>query len=246
MAFLNKTAVITGGSRGIGLGIAQRFASLGARVCIIGQNKDNVDAAVTELNRDYPTTSHIGYVCNVADYDQVEKTSELVMNEFERVDILVNSAGINRPNLLLRQRVQDMQDMVNVNLMGTMYTCKVYAAYMLRQRQGCIINLSSVVGAVGSLGASPYAATKAAIDGFTMSISRELGPKNIRVNSIQPGWIETDMTAAHKDILAGSVAHVASLGRLGLAADVADVAEFLVKANYVSGQAIRVDGDFHG
>ncbi|CDH59105.1 3-ketoacyl-(acyl-carrier-protein) reductase [Lichtheimia corymbifera JMRC:FSU:9682] len=215
MTFLHKTALITGATRGIGYAIAEAFASRGASTILVGRNPSRHEGVIIELLKDQP------------------------------VHYLVNAAGISRDGLLLRMKEQDLQDTMNTNLLGTMRMSQLVSKSMIKRKEGgCIINVSSIVGLQGNVGQSVYAASKAGIIGFTKSLAKELGPSQIRVNAIAPGYIETDMTAGllsspeKKQALIDSI----PLRRLGQADDVAEAAIFLARCKYMNGEVLSIDG----
>ncbi|KAJ1974306.1 hypothetical protein H4R35_003673 [Dimargaris xerosporica] len=204
-ALAGKTAVVTGGSRGIGYGIAKLFAQQGAQCVVLSQNEQRLTQAVETLPR-FPSSSpgapmqHYGLAVDVGDQDHVAGVCANIRKQSPRVDILVNAAdgddetGMNIDSLLLHSNPSDARRIIHTNLLGTMAMCQGLLKPMLKQKQGCIINFSSVVGLHGNLGQSVYAAAKAGVIGFTKSLAKEVGSKNVRVNCIAPGFIATDMT----------------------------------------------------
>lgn len=233
-------AIVTGGSRGIGLAIAAELARAGARVALLARDGERAARAAASL----PGSGHLGLSCDVASSKQVNDTVGLVEGELGRSTILVNNAGVTRDNLLLRLKDDEWDEVIDVNLKGTFHMTRAVARGMLKRRDGVILNVSSVVGLTGNAGQPNYAASKAGIFGFTKSIARELASRGIRCNAIAPGFIETDMTAALNERQAEALRDRIPLGRLGLPEDVAGVARFLAgpAARYITGQVIVVDG----
>lgn len=238
-----RTAVITGGTRGIGKAIALKLASKGADIAINYRN--NAQAAQDMVRMIEKTGSRaIAVQCDVGIYDKALEFIKEAINNFKSIDILVNNAGITRDGLLLRMNEKDFDDVINTNLKGT-YNCTKHAcSYMLKQRRGRIINISSVVGIVGNSGQINYAAAKAGIIGITKSAAKEFASRGITVNAIAPGFIATDMTDALDDIVKETIIKNIPLKRLGSPQDVAETAAFLAsdEASYITGQVINVDG----
>ena len=239
----NKTALITGASRGIGRSHALLFADEGANI-IFTDLKENDDSAalLKELQALQPKSTFIA--SNAADYEATVKVAETVQKEFGRLDVLVNNAGITRDNLLLRMQPKDWDLVIEVNLRSVFNFCKAFAPMMLKQRSGSIINTSSVVGVNGNGGQCNYSASKAGILGFTKSLAKELGSRNIRCNAIAPGFIETVMTQQlPEDVRKGWMEDI-PLHRGGTELDVAKTSLYLASdlAQYITGQVICVDG----
>lgn len=238
-----KTAVITGGTRGIGLAIAKHFTNAGADVALIATRRsESAEAVVAELAATGRKVKL--YACDVRDNACVEQTAAEILNEFGRVDILVNNAGITRDGLLPGLREEDVNDVIDVNLKGAIWVSRAFIRAMAKQRDGVIINISSVVGLMGNSGQTNYAASKAGIIGFTKSVAKEYGRRNIRCNAIAPGYIATEMTAALSAEMTEKIAGNLPLGRLGKPEDVAKLAVFLASdmADYITGEVIAVDG----
>ena len=238
-----KTALITGASRGIGKAIALKFAEQGANVAFSDLNRDeNMDALEKEL-REHGVKG-TGYASDASSLAQSEKLVDDVINDFGNVDILVNNAGITRDGLLMRMEEKDWDIIMAVNLKSVFNLTKAVQRTMLKQRSGSIINMSSVVGVNGNGGQSNYSASKAGIIGFTKSIAKELGSRNIRCNAIAPGFIETEMTASLQDDVREAWIQSIPLRRGGKPEDVADVCTFLGSdlSSYVTGQVISVCG----
>ena len=241
-----KTAVITGGTRGIGRAVAEMFAKHGADIAVAATR---TTPEAEELIRDLCDKGVRAklYLCNVSDPGQVRALSESVLSDFGQVDILVNNAGITRDNLLPGLSEQDIDDVIDVNLKGTIWVTRAFIRSMAKQRSGVILNVSSVVGLMGNSGQCNYAASKAGVVGFTKSVAKEYGRRNIRCNAIAPGYIATDMTAALGADKSGEIAKALPLGRLGQPDDVANLALFLASdmAGYITGEVIAVDGGMY-
>jgi len=238
-----KTALITGGARGIGKAIALKFASEGAHVAFSDLNYDaTAEALETELSAFGIKAK--GYASDASSFDGSEKLINEVMADFGRIDILVNNAGITRDNLLMRMTEADWDLVIKVNLKSVFNLTKAVQKYMLKQRSGSIINMSSVVGVNGNGGQSNYSASKAGLIGFTKSIAQELGSRNIRCNAIAPGYIETEMTAKLSEEVRTQWAQQIPLRRGGKPEDVAQACVFFASdlSGYVTGQVLSVCG----
>jgi 3-oxoacyl-[acyl-carrier protein] reductase len=239
----NKTVLITGASRGIGKGIATVFAEHGANV--VFTYSSSVDAAnALEIELQALGVQAKGYQSNAADFEQAQELVENVLADFSTIDVLINNAGITKDNLLMRISEEDFDKVIEVNLKSVFNLTKAVQRTMLKQRQGSIINMSSVVGVKGNAGQSNYAASKAGIIGFSKSVALELGSRNIRCNVIAPGFIETEMTAKlSEEVVAGWRAGI-PLKRGGTPNDVANACVFLASdlSSYITGQVINVDG----
>ncbi len=238
-----KTALITGGARGIGRGIALKFASEGANVAF---SDIRYDETVHELEEELVAfgIKAKGYASDAGSFEDSEKLVNDVLNDFGAIDILVNNAGITRDNLLMRMTEADWDIVIKVNLKSIFNMTKAIQKVMLKQRSGSIINMSSVVGVSGNAGQSNYAASKAGLIGFTKSIAQELGSRNIRCNAIAPGFIETDMTARLQQDVRDEWVKSIPLRRAGTPEDIANVALYLASdlSSYITGQVISVCG----
>ncbi len=237
-----KIAVITGSARGIGYGIAEHFAAEGAVPIIIDIQQELIDAAIEDLKHDGYTA--YGYVADVSDFDQVGNVIKQIIKDHERIDILINNAGITRDSLLLRMKEDDWDKVLQVNVKGTFNFTQKVSRYMLKQKSGVIINIASVIGLMGNAGQSNYAASKGGMIAFSKSIAKELSSRNIRVNSIAPGFIETEMTATLPEQVVKQYQESIPLKRMGSVKDVAKLCIFLAsdEASYITGQTINVDG----
>lgn len=243
MSFQGKVAIVTGGSRGIGRAIALRLGGLGARVLINYTANEKAALEVKEAIEKGGGTASI-HCFNVSSYQAAQDFFGQVLEELGRIDILVNNAGITCDGLLVRMKEEDWDRVLDVNLKGAFNCIRAVARAMMKQRTGRIINISSVIGAMGNAGQANYAASKAGLMGLTRSVARELAPRGICVNAIAPGYVESDMTAAIPEEIKKSLSAQIPLGRLGTPEDIADIVEFLSsdKAGYITGQVIHVNG----
>lgn len=238
-----KVAVITGAARGIGKAIAIRFAQQGADIAFTDLNEDenfrNTEKEIAALG-----VKAKGYASNAADFEQAAKTIEQVVKDFGHVDILVNNAGITRDGLLMRMTEQQWDMVINVNLKSAFNLTKAVIPFMMKQRSGAIVNMSSVVGVSGNAGQANYSASKAGMIGLTKSTAKELGSRGIRCNAIAPGFIITDMTGALPEDVRKDWEAKIPLKRGGTPDDVANVCLFLASdlAGYVSGQVVHCCG----
>ncbi len=237
-----KVALVTGGARGIGFAIARRLSSDGYRIVVADILEDAARESAEKLSADgYDCLAVAGDVSKPADVDSMFKSAE---GKFGAVDILVNNAGITRDNFLMRIGEQDWDLVMNVNLKGSYLCSKAASRGMMKKRWGRIINISSVVGVMGNAGQSNYAASKAGLIGFAKSLAKELAGRNITVNAIAPGFIETEMTEKLPDAAREGFLSVIPLKRAGTPDDVAGIVSFLVSdsAAYITGQVIHCDG----
>lgn len=239
----NKVALVTGASKGIGKQIALAYAKEGAMVAFTDLNRDEV-MEETEKELLALGIKAKGYASNAASFEDSERVVEEIAKEFGRIDILVNNAGITKDNLLMRMTEKDWDAVIAVNLKSVFNLTHAVQKYMIKQRGGSIINMSSVVGVSGNAGQANYSASKAGIIGFTKSIAKELGSRNIRSNAIAPGFIITDMTAKIPEDARKAWEAQIPMRRGGQPEEVAKVAVFLASdlASYVSGQVIHVCG----
>ena len=239
----NKTAIITGATRGIGRVIAIEFAKHGANVAFTYNS--SVDAALAleqELNN--LGVKARGYQSNAAEFDKAQELAKEVLTEFGRIDVLINNAGITKDNLLLRISEEDFDQVIKVNLKSVFNLTKAVIRPMMKHRAGSIINMSSVVGLKGNAGQANYAASKAGIIGFSKSVALELGSRNIRSNVIAPGFIETEMTAKLDEAIVQGWRDGIPLKRGGTPEDIANACVFLASdlSSYITGQTLSVDG----
>ena len=240
-----KIAVVTGGSRGIGEGIARCLAALGASVVLTARAEQAAEGVASSIRESGGQA--LGVALDVTDPASVESCVAAVLERHERIDILVNNAGITADNLLMRMKPADWDSVISTNLGGTYRMCRAVVPKMVRARFGRIVNISSVVGTIGNPGQANYAATKAGIEAFSRSLARELASRNITVNSVAPGFVDTDMTRALDDKQRNALLSQVPLGRLGSPQDVAEAVAFLVGSgtDYVTGITLHVNGGMH-
>ena len=234
-----KTAVITGASRGIGEAIAHKFASLGANVAVIYAGNNIAAEKVCKNCQEEYGVKAVSYQCDVSDFDAVKQTVASIKADFGTVHILVNNAGITRDGLCAMMKDDDFSSVIDTNLKGAFNFIRHCSGMFLKNREGSIINIASVVGLTGNAGQSNYAASKAGLIGLTKSVAKELASRGIRCNAIAPGFIKTDMTEAQAD---NPLLAAVPLGRMGEVSDIAEAAAYLATANYVTGEVLRVDG----
>jgi 3-oxoacyl-[acyl-carrier protein] reductase len=238
----NQIAVVTGAGRGIGRAIALKLAAEGADVAVVSrtqENSDKVAAEVRALGR-----RAWAHAVDVADAAAVNAAAEKILAEAGKVDMLVNNAGVTRDGLLMRMADADWDTVLNTNLKGAFLVTKAFSRAMIKARTGRIINISSVIGLIGNAGQCNYAASKAALIGFTKSIAKEFASRGVTVNAIAPGFVETDMTAVLTEELRAELLHRIPLKSLGQTGDIAEAALFLAGpgARYITGQVLTVDG----
>jgi 3-oxoacyl-[acyl-carrier protein] reductase len=242
MDLKDKVAFITGGARGIGLEIARVFTQNGANLVLADIDEESLEKASVELRKHgVKVEGHRLDVSNLMNCDEVAKKA---VDNFGRIDILVNNAGITRDNLLLRMTEEDFDKVIAINLKGAFNCTKIISRIMIRQRYGRIINIASVIGLIGNAGQVNYAASKAGIIGITKSVARELASRNVTVNAIAPGYIQTEMTKDLPEEAKARMLQNVPLGRPGDPLDVAHAALFLASeyASYITGQVVVVDG----
>ena len=239
----NKTAIITGATRGIGRGIALEFANQGCNVAFTFSSSVDAATALENELKDLGVKAK-GYQSNAADFDAAQELAKNVLAEFGTIDVLVNNAGITKDNLLMRISEDDFDKVIEVNLKSVFNLTKAVIRPMMKQRAGSIINMSSVVGLKGNAGQANYAASKAGILGFSKSVALELGSRNIRSNVVAPGFIETEMTAKLDEKVVEGWRNEIPLKRGGTPKDIANACVFLASdmSAYVTGQTLSVDG----
>ena len=234
-----KTAIVTGGSRGIGAAIVSKLASMGANIAVIyAGNQAAAEAVCEKCRKDHGVEAKL-YQCNVASFEETKATVAAIKADFGAVHILVNNAGVTKDGVLAMMRESSWDDVLDTNLKGAFNMIRHCTGLFLRAKEGCIINISSVSGLMGNAGQCNYSASKAGLVGLTKSVAKELAPKGIRCNAIAPGFIRTDMTGTQEN---NPLLSMIPLGRMGTAEEVADAAAYLATANYVTGETIRVDG----
>ena len=234
-----RVALVTGSTRGIGRAIAASLVECGARVAVTGRDKNTADRVASELG-----AGARGFACDVADTSAVTRLVSEVEAAFGSLDILVNNAGLTRDNVVMRLKDDDWNAVIDANLRGPFAAIRAASRGMMKRRWGRIINISSVVGLIGNKGQANYAASKAGLIGLTKAVAKELASRNILVNAIAPGFIETEMTEAMTPEARNGLVGMIPLERLGKPADVAAAVAFLASdhAAYITGQVIVVDG----
>ncbi|HHZ02531.1 MAG TPA: 3-oxoacyl-[acyl-carrier-protein] reductase [Tissierellia bacterium] len=241
-----KTAIITGASRGIGAEIAKRLNELNYNLVL---NYRSSTSSMEELINSFTNkgTKNIIVKCDISNYEEAKKLIEEAYKNFGTVDVIINDAGITKDNLLPLMTEEEFDQVIEINLKGTFNCCKHIAKRMIKQKQGRIINISSVVGLAGNAGQVNYSASKAGVIGLTKSMARELGRKNILINVVAPGFIQTEMTEKIPQELKEEMLKNIPLQRLGQPSDIADCVEFLIsdKASYITGQVISVNGGYY-
>lgn len=243
MNFENKTALVTGGYSGIGRAVAEKLACLGADIALVGIGRDE------DKSQALKAIESIGvrvkaYDCDVSDFAQSESAVKSVVEDFGKIDFLINNAGICRDKLVLNMEESDFDAVISVNLKGAFNMIKHTYRMFMRQRSGRIVNVASIVGLNGNAGQANYSASKAGVIGVTKSVARELAPRGVTVNAVAPGYIDTAMTQALSDKIKDEIAASIPMKRRGKPEDVANVIAFLCSdsASYVTGEVIRVDG----
>ncbi len=235
--------IVTGATRGIGKGIVEKFAENGANIAFTCVKMSDSSIEFEKQLESLGVKAKV-YESDAADYDSALKLAEDVLNDFGSIDVLVNNAGITKDNLLMRMSEEDFNDVMKINMNSVFNNTKAVLRQMLKQRNGSIINLSSVVGVKGNAGQSNYSSSKAGIIGFTKSVALELGSRNIRCNAIAPGFIETEMTSVLDETMVQQWRDAIPLKRGGTTEDVANLTLFLASdmSAYITGQTINVDG----
>ncbi|MFV9509900.1 3-oxoacyl-[acyl-carrier-protein] reductase [Tepidibacillus sp. LV47] len=239
----NKTAIVTGGSKGIGREIALTLAEAGADIVLnyhqSQQAAEEVASQIEQLGRQCLLVK-----ADVSNSEEVNSLIDKALQYFGKIDILVNNAGITKDNLIIRMKEEDWDQVINTNLKSVFLTSKAVSRPMMKQRSGRIVNITSVVGILGNIGQANYVSAKAGVIGLTKTLAREFASRNITVNAVAPGFIETDMTAKLSSEIQDSLLAQIPLARFGKPKDVAKVVKFLVSddADYMTGQIIHVDG----
>ena len=238
----DRVALVTGGARGIGREIAMLFAREGANIALCDVNAEVL--AITQKEIEALGRKALTGVVDVTKSDQVDSFVQKTLDKFGKLDILVNNAGITKDGLLVRMSESDWDAVIAVNLKGAFNCTKAVSKIMMKQRDGRIVNMASIIGIMGNAGQANYAASKGGLIAFTKSVAKELASRNVRANAIAPGFIQTDMTAKLSDEVKSEMLKFVPLGKLGTVQDVANLALFLAgdDSSYITGQAIQVDG----
>lgn len=241
-----KRALITGSTRGIGMAIAMYLAKAGARVIITGRDEGRAKEVAQHISSEFGVEA-LGVGMNMEDMRSIEEAYRRVEAQWGGVDVLINNAGITRDKLFLRMSLEDWEQVLKVNLTGTFLITSLAVKGMLKNRWGRIVNISSVVGFTGNVGQVNYSATKSALIGFTKSLAKELASRNITVNAVAPGFIETDMTAVLSEEIKSAYLKNIPLGRFGKPEDVAGMVVFLCSeyASYITGEVVHINGGMY-
>jgi len=245
MVLEGKKALVTGGAQGIGQAIATAFAHAGADVVVVDLDAARCEETLQSIRRH--GRQGLSLSMNVSEWNDVKDTVEGIIKDWGRIDILVNNAGITRDGLLMRMKEEDWNAVLQVNLTGTFHCTKAVLMPMSKQRYGRIVNIASVVGVMGNAGQANYSASKAAVIGLTKTVAREYASRNITVNAVAPGFIETAMTQALSGDIRDTLLKQIPVGRLGQANDVAEAVKFLASdaASYVTGHVLHVNGGMY-
>lgn len=240
MDLKGKTVIITGASRGIGRATALAFGEQGANLVLIARNQEKLE----EVQKEVENTKALIFPMDVRDGEKIQEVVSQILDEFGRIDVLINNAGVTRDQLLLRMKEEDWQEVLDINCKSVFLWSKAVLRSMIRNRTGSIINISSVVGIAGNSGQTNYAASKAAIIGFSKSLAKEVGSRGIRVNVVAPGFIETDMVHHLSEEYLANAKNQIPLGRLGKSEEIAQICLFLASsmASYITGAVIQADG----
>ncbi len=234
-----KTAVITGGSRGIGEAIVYKLASMGANTAVIYAGNTSAAESVCEKCRKEYGVKSIAYKCDVSDFSAAKETTVKIKSDFGAVQILVNNAGITRDGLLAMMKEEDFDTVLDTNLKGAFNMIRHMTGLFIRAREGSIVNITSVAGMMGNAGQCNYSASKSGLIGLTKSVAKELASRGIRCNAVAPGFISTDMTDNQTE---NPLLNMIPLGKMGETDDVAEAVAYLITAKYVTGEVLRVDG----
>lgn len=241
--FTDKVVLVTGGTRGIGRACAEAFANEGAKVAICGRSQDSSEQAADDLSQATSGTVK-GYACDIGNSEAVNALIKSITEDLGPITILINNAGITKDGLIMRMKDEAWSEVFQTNLDGTFYTCRAASRGMMKERFGRIINLSSIVGIRGQAGQTNYSAAKAGIIGFSKALAQELASRNITVNVIAPGYIQTDMTAELGEEAIAKMVEQIPAKRPGTPEDIAQAALFLASdgASYITGHVLSIDG----
>ena len=242
MKFIDKTVVVTGSRRGIGLGIALAFAKKGANIVLNATSE--IDQDVLELFTPYPGEV-LSVVGDISKFEVAESLVEQTIEKFSKIDVLINNAGITRDGLVLKMKEQDFDDVIDVNLKGCFNLIRFASPYMVRQKSGSIINMTSIVGVSGNAGQVNYAASKAGIIGLTKSVAKEIGSRGITVNAIAPGYIDTEMTQALPEKIRKEWEKQIPMRKFGTVEDIAEACLYLAEQKYMTGQVLQINGGLY-
>jgi len=238
----NKIAIVTGASQGIGKTIAIELAKSGATICCISRNKKSLDTVVNEITQN--NGNAFSYSCDISDPNSVKETISNIVKNYSKIDILINNAGITDDNILVRMSENQWDNVINTNLKGAFNCTKNTIRYMMKNKYGRIINITSIVGLTGNSGQANYAASKSGLIGMTKSIAKEVASRGITVNCIAPGWIETSMTEILEEEIKNNFLNQIPIKRMGTPEDIANAVIFLAsdEASYITGQTLTIDG----
>ncbi len=238
----DKIAIVTGASQGIGKTTAELFSKSGAHVVCIARNEEKIKNLANMISKNGHSASY--FPCDISDGDLTQNTIKSVINDYGKIDILINNAGITRDSLVLRMKNDQWDEVLNTNLNGAFYATKSVLRSMMKNKYGRIINITSIVGLQGNSGQSNYSASKAGLIGFSQSVAKEVASRGITINCIAPGWIETEMTNDLPQNLKSEILKNIPIGKTGTTEDIAYTALFLAskESKYITGQTITVDG----
>lgn len=244
MDLQNKVAIVTGGSRGIGLAVVKAFLNEGATVVLCGSRKETAEKAVAEIKNEDKKAKVDGIYPDLTDYASVKAAFDAVLEKYGRIDVLVNNAGVSESTPFLNYTEEVFDRVMDLNVKGVYNCSKAVSDYMVKQGSGCILNVSSMVSRYGQPAGIAYPTSKFAVNGFTLSLARELAPKGVRVNAVAPGITETDMVKALPKQVIEPMINSIPLRRIGKPEDIANALVFLAsdKANYITGVVLSVDG----
>ena len=242
MKFIDKTVVVTGSRRGIGLGIALAFAKEGANIVLNATSE--IDQEVLELFTPYPGEV-LSVVGDISKFEVAESLVEQTIEKFSKIDVLINNAGITRDGLVLKMKEKDFDDVIDVNLKGCFNLIRFVSPYMIRQKSGSIINMTSIVGVSGNAGQVNYAASKAGIIGLTKSVAKEIGSRGITVNAIAHGYIDTEMTQALPEKIRKEWEKQIPMRKFGTVEDIAEACLYLAEQKYMTGQVLQINGGLY-